>query len=194
MTSESEKIKHELEKIGIRVSNIYDLVNTRQAYPEAIPVLIGLLQQGIADKRLHEGVVRALAVKEAKGLAGPALIADYLKIPKEELSLRWATGSSMEVVATGSDVDDILRIVQEQENGRSRQMFVLTLGKFRSESVEETLFELLKDDDVALHAIKALRKQRSKRAIPAIENLFSHKNKIVRELAKETVEFLMKKQ
>jgi len=192
--SESEKIKEALETVNIRISSIYDLVNTSQSYSEAVPVLINLLNEGIEDKRLHEGVVRSLAVKEAKGMAAPALIKDFFKTSKEDVSLRWAIGSSIEVVITKSEVEDVLRIVQDKQNGRSRQMFVLSLGKFKSNAtIEDTLITLLQDDDVALHAIKALRKLRSKKAIPEIKRLYNHSNKVVRQLAEETVEFLNRK-
>ena len=44
IVNDSDKVKTELLKIGIKVKDIYDLVNSSEKYPDAIPVLIDLLQ------------------------------------------------------------------------------------------------------------------------------------------------------
>jgi hypothetical protein len=48
-----------LQDANIIVNNIYDLVNTKEAYPEAIHVLIGLIEE-INDFNIKQGIVRAL--------------------------------------------------------------------------------------------------------------------------------------
>ncbi len=83
---DTETIKNELHNVGIKVDSIWDLVNTRERYPEAIPVLVNLVQQDFSDNRDKEGVIRALTVKEAKGIANQALMAEYKKIPKDHLA------------------------------------------------------------------------------------------------------------
>jgi HEAT repeat protein len=192
MDPEEKIIKEALAMVNVEVDSIYDLVNTSASYQAAVPILIGLLEtEKIENERLREGIVRSLAVKEARGLAGPVLIREFFKTPREKMSPRWAIGSSIEVVITENEISDVLRIVRDKQNGYSRQMFVLALGKFKSNAtIEDTLIALLQDDDVALHAIKALRKLRSKKAIPEIKKLYNHSNKVVRQLAEESVKFL----
>ncbi|MEO0249525.1 MAG: hypothetical protein ABIN58_08295, partial [candidate division WOR-3 bacterium] len=53
------------DEAGLEVSSVWDLVNTSEPYPEAIPVLIKLLSQ-IEEPHMKEGIVRALTVKEAR--------------------------------------------------------------------------------------------------------------------------------
>lgn len=63
----------ELANKNIIISDVYDLVNTAESYPDAIPILIKYLTKVNHDKN-KEGIVRALAVKEARGKASPILI------------------------------------------------------------------------------------------------------------------------
>lgn len=187
------KIQRLLADVGIKVDSIYDLVNTKRSYPEAIPILISLLEdETVLDDRIREGVIRALAVKEAKGLAGSVLIKEFYRIPRDKMMLRWAIGSTLEVVITGENLDDVIEIVQDKQNGISRQMFVFALGKFNLPIVKETLIRLLDDDDVTIHALNALRKLKVKEAINQIKKLFDHSNKTVRELSKDVAEYLGK--
>ncbi|WHT38271.1 HEAT repeat domain-containing protein [Myroides sp. mNGS23_01] len=156
-------IKTELEKVGISINDIYDLVNTNESYPTAVPVLLNLLETGIDDMGTKEGVVRALAVKEAIGKASPILIAEYNRVPKDKMLLRWAIGNTIYTTITKDDVESILPIVQNKTNGISRQMFVAALGKVKIENVENVLINLLDDDDVIAHALEALGRMKSKK-------------------------------
>lgn len=185
MKVDDEKIVKELLKTGIRVGGVYDLVNTSQKYPEAIPVLVELVQADYSDPRIREGVVRALTVKEAKGLANESLLKIYNETPYEGRSFHWAIGNAFSVIITERDVPQVLRIVRNREYGTSRQMFVVALGKIKSEEVENTIIELLDDDDVVLHAINALKKIKSVKARKKIENLVKNPRAIVRRAAKE---------
>lgn len=186
MKEDEEKIREELSKVGIYVDSIYDLVNNKKPYPQAIPVLILLLKKGdISNCRIREGIIRSLAVKEAKGKANAVLINEYKRTPIEQQSLRWSIGNSIRVLITDKDIEDVLEIVRNKENGSSRQMFVLALGKFKSEIVEDTLIQLLNDEEVTVHALNALRKLRSKNAKKRIAELTSHPNTIIRNLARE---------
>ena len=53
---------------GLRVSSVFDLVNARSKYPAAVPVLLRLLPK-LKNHIVREGAVRALTVKEARGVA-----------------------------------------------------------------------------------------------------------------------------
>ena len=49
------------------MNNVYDLVHSHESYPQAIPVLLDLLKEGMEDSKLNEGVIRTFAMKEAAG-------------------------------------------------------------------------------------------------------------------------------
>lgn len=190
MVVEMNKIKSELAKIGIGVNDIYDLVNTDKPYPTAVPVLLSLLQEGIEHIGVKEGVVRALAVKEAIGKASPVLIAEYNRTPKDKMLLRWAIGNTIYTTVTEDDVESILPIIQDKTNGMSRQMFVAALGKVQSEKAEDVLIKLLDDEEVTPHALEALSRMKSKKAKEKIAILINHPKPLIKKEAQKALKKL----
>ncbi|HPN71535.1 MAG TPA: hypothetical protein PLZ32_18540 [Saprospiraceae bacterium] len=160
---EHQELTEELEKIGIIINNIFDLVNTKIKYPKAIPILIKHLQKNYSEK-IKEGIIRSLTVIEAKGKAVPILVNEYLKIPKDNESIRWAIGNAVNVTITKEEAELIFPIVLNKGNGLSRQMFVAALGKINTEKVREILKQLLNDEDkvISEEAQKALKKLEKK--------------------------------
>jgi len=190
MEVEMNKVKSELAKAGISVNDIYDLVNTDKPYPTAVPVLLNLLQEGIGHISIKEGIVRALAVKEAIGKASPVLIAEYNRTPKDKTLLRWAIGNTICTTITEDDVENILPIVLDKTNGTSRQMFVAALGKVKSEKAEDVLVNLLDDEEVTLHALEALGRMKSRKAREKVTMLTSHSKALIRKEALKTLKKL----
>jgi hypothetical protein len=163
---EQQPIIADLLKAGIQVECISDLVNTSEKYEEAIPVLIEHLSKPY-HINIKEDITRALAVKEAKGVACKVIIDEYKKAPKEkppyynrEFYYRWAFGNTMQVIATEDYADEIIEIVMDPSNGPSRDMFVRSLGKMRLIRVKEALEKLREDEDKIIRdeAQKALNK------------------------------------
>ncbi|MFH0736282.1 MAG: HEAT repeat domain-containing protein [bacterium] len=183
MNNESNVLKMELREVGIIIDDIYDFVNTPQPYPEAIPILINALKKELSDKILIEGIVRSLAVKEARGLCNKVLIKEFYRIPKENTFLLWAIGNTMAVVVCQEDVDDIIEIIKKKEYGASRQMFVYALKRVNAEKAEDLLIDLLDDTDVVSHVIGVLGKMKSQKAKSKITELLSDKNSFVRKQA-----------
>lgn len=158
-TNEYQSLINELKVIGIDIQSIWDLVNTKSNYKPAIPILVEHLSKPYHIKN-KEGIVRALAVKEAKGVACRAIIDEYNKAPKDNFHYRWTFGNTMAVIMTADYIDDVLAIVQDESNGESRDMFVRALGNTKSPKVKETLQQLLKDKNktISKEAQKALKK------------------------------------
>lgn len=179
-------VQEELGKVGIHIDDIFDLVNTKEPYPKAVPVLLSLLS-AVSHDGVKEGIIRALAVKEAKGVAGKALIEEYKRTPKDKSLLLWAIGNTMEVVVSDDDVDDILEIVTDKENGVSRQMFTVALGKVKSERVEQALINLLDDDEISPHVLDALGRLKSQKAKPKINELTNHQKPLIRKEAQKAL-------
>lgn len=188
--AEDEKpLVDDLKKAGFNVTSSWDLVNTKARYKLAIPILIEHLPRPYHLKN-KEGIVRALAVKEAIGMAGPVLVAEFNQTPKDKMSLRWAIGNTMCKTITTDDVEGILPIVLDRANGISRQMFVTALGKVNSEEAEDILIELLDDEEVASHALEALGRMRSKKALQKITILASHSEPLIKMAAQKAIKKL----
>lgn len=183
---DANRVREELGKVDIQIDDIFDLVNTKKPYPKAIPILLNLLSE-VSHDGVKEGIIRALAVKEAKGVAGKALIKEYKKTSKDKSLLLWTIGNTMEVVISDDDIDDVLDIVADKENGISRQMFTVALGKMKSDRVEQALISLLDDDEISPHVLDALGKLKSQKAKSKISELTNHQKPLIRKEAQKAL-------
>ena len=175
----------ELAKAGLKVFSVYDLVNTKRSYPEVIPVLLNCLAK-VDDPIIKEGLVRALTVKEAIGIANKQLIREFLSIPPDSAQrdqfLKWTIGNALAVIATDADYADLVRIATAKEHGKAREMVVVALGRMKSLDAGEVLIALLDDAVVAGHAAMALAKLKY---IPAMSKLKSLRSNQKTWVAKE---------
>lgn len=166
LLQQSKPLNDEVLEAGIRIKSVWDFVNTADKYPEAIPVLIKHLSRPY-NHSIKEGIVRALAVKEAKGVANKTVLEEYRKLPKEDpeqpwiFHYRWAFGNTMNVIVTKDDLDELIEIVMDETNGESRTGFIEALAKIKSPKVIEVLHHLAKDKNqiVAERAKKMLNKK-----------------------------------
>lgn len=170
LRQQAKPLTDEVLEAGIRIKSVWDFVNTADKYPEAIPILIKHLSRPY-HHRTKEGIVRALAVKEAKGIANKAVMEEYHRLPKENPEIdpdehwifhyRWAFGNTMSVIVTKDDLDDLIEIVLDESNGESRTGFIEALAKIKAPKVIEVLHRLENDKNkiVAERAKKMLTKK-----------------------------------
>lgn len=150
----------ELEGKGLSITSIWDLVNSKKTYPQAIDILIKYLPNDYSEKN-KEGIVRALTVKAAKGKAASVLIEEYNRTPKGKDNLRWVIGNAIATVMTLQDVERILSIVTDRSNGNSRMQLVVALGTVKSKQVQDALTGLLNDEAMATTAQESLNRSLS---------------------------------
>ena len=188
---DSQRVAMALRNAGVKVDSVFDLVNSRKPYAEAIPVLIDLLPT-IRDNWIKEGVVRALGVKEAAGdVVARLMIREFEKIeltaPPAEQGLKWAIANTLSVVAQNSVLQELAALACDKRHGKSREMLVEALGKMRDPRTVDFLLKLLDDDEVAGHAIRALGMLRARAARPRIERFLDHPKPWVRKEAKRAL-------
>jgi hypothetical protein len=80
--------------------------------------------------------------------------------------LKWAIGNTLATLARPEDANAIIAILRERGHGRSRQMFCDALVRTRDPRRVDVLIELIDDDDLAGHAIVALRQCGYRRRLP----------------------------
>lgn len=191
---ENEFIVMELRNAGFKVSDLFDLINFRQIDFGYINLLLELLDsEKVTDPIIKDGIIRAVTVRKAKGIAEEKLLEYYqsLKTHKEKELIGWSVGNWFEYLYSDSYFDQIKKISTDKNNGMSRQMFVLALGKtkkYKSES-EKLLLELTFDNQVDLHATIALGKLKSTNSIERLTELTTDKNKTIK---KEAIKALKK--
>lgn len=160
LLQQSKPLHDDVLAVGIRIKSVSDFVNTADKYPEAIPVLTKHLKKPY-HPNIKEGIVRALAVKEAKGIANKAIMDEYHKAPKKREGFKWVFGNTMSVIVTRDDLDELLKIVLDEGNGDSRTGFIEALAKLKSPKVIEALHQLENDKSqiVAERAKKILARK-----------------------------------
>ena len=110
MAPEKAPLMADLGVAGYRLNSVWDLVNTSDSYPEAIPVLLKHLPV-TTHPVLRQGIGRALAVVEAEGLAGPALLAELRR--ERDAETRWVFANTLTIVATRAEREALRELVAD---------------------------------------------------------------------------------
>ena len=120
------------------------------------------------------------------------------EIPGEErklgryFSLAWAIGNALSIVDVKGFEKQIVELCRNSGYGEARQMLVLGLGRLQSSEAEETALALLNDESVQAHAIGALGKMKSYRALSQLGKLTSDKRPMIRREARKAIAKIMR--
>lgn len=182
----AEPVVQELREAGFPVEYVADLFNRRFNYREAIDILLKWLPL-MGNMAVKQDIVRALSVKWARPRAARLLVREFRAAGNGYSSFKWAIGNGLSVVADDSVFDDLVGIAKDKSHGTARQMVAVALGNMRNPRAVEVLLELLEDDEVAGHAIMALRKLNSPRARARVEQFLDHPKTWVRAEARRTL-------
>ncbi|HYF35496.1 MAG TPA: hypothetical protein VD994_09425 [Prosthecobacter sp.] len=113
--TEEAPLREELHRLGYSVKWVWDFVNAKDNYYlDAIPTLIEHLRRPYSDE-VREGIARALAIREARGQAGGAIIA-VLQEGGLSDQLRWALANTLTTVADRSNRDSIKALLRDETN------------------------------------------------------------------------------
>ncbi len=188
----------ELAEVGVTADSPWDLVNRRSAYPTAIPVLVAWLDKidqtpnlsrPIREK-FREGVVRSLAVKEARHSGVAAVLLREFRRPNASIDARWAVANSLAVVADASVFDELVELAADKRYGRSREMLMDALARADKLRAPSVLVELLEDDDVSGHAVVALARVGGPLEADAIEPFLEHPKAWIRREATKALKVM----
>lgn len=188
------------EEAHLDVDSVSVLVNTSEPYPEAIPVLLRFLGSDGFDL-IKESIVRALTVKEARGIAARPLIEEFKRIEAPRttdeakelglypiLSYKWTVGNAIGFVATQDDLEEIFSLLTDPQHGEARQQLIDALVRLKPQGAVPLLNEFLKDPTVALQAINALGKLRAVESRPLIEPFLADERSWVRAAARDAIQ------
>jgi hypothetical protein len=129
----------DLRRAGLGVSSVWDLVNTSEPYPTALPVLLAHLERGGYPDAVIEGLGRALAVKPSA--AQWDILSDlYLQArsPGEKEGLAVALAAA----ATSEHFDQLVKLLLDERQGRTRIYFVRTVTDVGGQRGREVLAKL----------------------------------------------------
>ena len=151
---EEQSLVRDLRAAGTNVSSLWDLVGTKAPYPKAVPVLIEHLSDFFSPKML-DGLVRALIVPEARGVAWDAL-EHVLLARKVELArdAPYAVGTilhALGVLATEAQLPGVLRLATDTSLGNYRiAMLKHVRVKNCSAEMADAVSRIVPDEAIAL--------------------------------------------
>ena len=182
----------DLAQAGYPLDRLSDLYRkkpyaNKSNYQRAVPILLRWLPQ-IDDLRVKSEIVSTLSVKWARPTAAPILIDEFLRAPDYTVSsYKWAIGNALSVVADDSVFDEIVKLVQDKQHGKAREMVVVALGNMSNPRAVDVLLNLLNDDEVAGYAIIALGKLKEEEFKKSIEPFLDHPKAWIRKEAKRAL-------
>lgn len=170
--------------------DLYDLTQKDAVYPQAFPVLLEYLKKRHTfdwEKRVHSILIDAVAVKEARGVAGKELVCQFRK--EKDEGLRFEIGNALSVVATEEEVDDLTTLALDGSYGGSRAMLCKALARVLGDDAVPILAKLLKSEDQAVvgMTIQALGDRRAVNTRESIESFLNHKESWVRGEARKAI-------
>jgi len=110
LKADESELVQQLNDIGLKVSSVYDLVNNKPVkhldnkfigqYSQAYPVLVQHLDKP-HDKKIREGIIRALTEKDAKEIAQDKLLNHFTK--EQDPMLKWVLANALQTILTQTE-------------------------------------------------------------------------------------------
>ncbi len=104
---EQEPLLQELSAVGWPVTSVWDLVNTKKRYPEAVPILTAYLRCA-RHPVLREGIARALTVSEARGEPAKILLQELASCIGEATEVPFALANALATAGDSSMIGALL--------------------------------------------------------------------------------------
>ncbi|HKY16329.1 MAG TPA: hypothetical protein VJM33_15490 [Microthrixaceae bacterium] len=138
-----QPIVAELRAADVEVDSVWDLVNTSEPYPAALPVLMDHLERGDYPDRVLEGLGRALGVEPA--------VAFWERLKTLYLGSRNpgaedGTAVALAACATTEHLEDLIYFLSINERGASRIYFLRPIRRLGGDR-GRSLLESLRDDE-----------------------------------------------
>lgn len=155
----AQPIIKDLASIGVTVDSVWDLVDSPKRYDSALPVLMRHFQGKYPDF-VREGLARSVGRPWARRVAWDQILAAYLSEPNkapisspEDIaapsSLKEGMAVALSEMAHRNDLDVLIQLISNPENGPSRVFFVKFLSRAKTQEAFDTLTKLLTDRDLS---------------------------------------------
>lgn len=175
-------------KLDIQIKEYYELLNMRKELKSCIQIIIEYIYIFNASN-YKDAMVQLL---NSKGFNEATAILLNLYNDKSNNVDKWNIGATLYSIQDKRFENNYIKIIKDKENGTSRQMIVILLGKLKCEKSIPVLIELLKDDDVNGHAIMALGYFKDEKLIQYIEPFLNHKQLWIRKEAEKAIRKISK--
>lgn len=182
----AKPILDDLAKIGFEVESLSALRNPKRSWEPTIPILLHWLPL-VNHQDVRESIIRCLSVPWTGNRATAYLIEEFRRTAAETNDYAWTIGNALSIVDVKGFEKEIINLCRNSKYGRARQMIIMGLHRLRNPEAEEVALDLLSDPEVKLHAIIALGKMKSKRALFQLEKLLVDKQAVIRKEARKAI-------
>jgi hypothetical protein len=154
----------DLNRAGVAVASVWNLVNSRAPYPVAVPILIEHLRRPYPE-RVREGIARALAVPEARIGWDSLLEAFREEADTTTIGVKWALALALGAAGSDDVLDEVLLLLRDKGLGENRVPLLPILARSRDRRARELLDELRDDEAIGRDVNKILRNLRMKKQV-----------------------------
>ncbi|MES2841977.1 MAG: hypothetical protein V4794_16975 [Pseudomonadota bacterium] len=163
LSAEEAPLAEDLRAVGLSASSAWDLVNSKEPYSQAVPVLLKHLQRPYSD-RIREGIARALAIPQAEVQENwTLLVAEYCRASfgrgvvaigdtKEyRLGAKDGLAVALSAAATDDRLPELIALAEDPIHGESRILLLSALKKRRKKNrlVQEAIPRLSRDPELS---------------------------------------------
>jgi hypothetical protein len=153
LDKEEKPLIDDLRKAGVMVDSVYDLVNSKESYPAAIPVLLKHLPIKY-DHRIKQGIIRAL-IDPASVIGFKQIYEEFCNAPavseKEDFvkfQIKWLLGSALAEASRIETLPMILELLRDKKHGAGRNRLILAVKRLPKKERDILLRELSQDPDL----------------------------------------------
>ena len=193
-----QQFKAELGALGIPEDTIWELVNSRTDYPEAVPITIDWLEHldervpaGDAREAWRKGLARNLISKHARGnqRAFDAVVKLFYGDPPLTRGEMEAAVLALLEIATADQLDQMAALFEHLRGDGWRFLLMGWLAKVATPEAVTLTVQLLSDPDpdARYQAVKALARQRPPGVRHQVLALLDDPDPDVREEAAKTL-------
>lgn len=194
-----QAMKRELDAAGIPEDTVWDLVNSRNDYPQAVPIVIDWLQH--LDERVppeedrrawRAGLIRNLITKHAKGNRAAIDILFHqfeIEPPLSNLELE-AAGFALAEICERSDFPRVADLIRADRDFPTKSVLVQWLGQIKTDEAKELAVSQLSKPATRIPAMRALVRQKASGVRDAVAKYLDDEHEIFRKEARKTLDKL----
>jgi hypothetical protein len=192
-------MKRQLDEADIPEDTVWELVNSPNDYPQAVPIVIDWLQH--LDERVppdedrrawRAGLIRNLITKHAKGnrAAVDVLFHQFeIEPPLSVLELE-AAGFALAEISEPSDFPRIAALIRSERDFPTKSVLVQWIGQIKTQEAKELAVSQLKKPATRISAMRALVRQKATGVRDAVAEYLDNEHEVFRKEARKTLDKL----
>jgi hypothetical protein len=194
-----QAMKRELDDAGIPEDTIWELVNSSNDYPQAVPIVVDWLQH--LDERVppdedrrawRHGLLRNLITKNAKGNRAAVDIVFHqfdIEPPLSNLELEVA-GFALAKICDPSDFPRVAALIRAERDFPTKSELVRWIGRIKTDEAKELAVSQLAAPGTRIQAMRALVQQRATGVRDAVARYLDNEHAVFRKEAQKTLDKL----